>query len=164
MKFTFCLFLTIALLLLSTGFSKDKEFPKAIYIELIIPTEDSIGQRSEGLVLMDSVMYYENSALSNKFVAKRFRCYEEKFSSSWAYYQGIKRADLNNVIAYFKDVKSKGKYVEGQRRLRVCDIYGSFSRAYKGDKAIRKVVEKLKKLKTLSKRSLHIISSWEEFK
>lgn len=164
MKYTLSLFLLFVLLLLSTGFSPDREFPKAIYIELIIPTEDSVGQRAEGLVLMDSIMYYENSALSNKFVARKFRCYEENFSSTWAYYQGINRNDLNYIIDFFLDFKSKGKTDNKERKLRVCDIYGNFNREYKGDKLISKVVLKLRKLKMLSNRSLHIISSWNELK
>lgn len=163
MKYQQCIFLLLLLIILTTSFSTQKPVPKAIYIELVIPLNDSIEPKAEGLVLMDSILYYTNSALSNRYVAKSFRCYEEEYSSSYAFYQGINASDLNLISTYFRSQESSYKVKKNDhRKLRVCDVYGGLSFETTGTANIQKVAKKLLKLKGLSTRVRKLFSSWEE--
>ncbi|MDX1444578.1 hypothetical protein [Lishizhenia sp.] len=161
MKLYHCIFLLL-IILLTTSFSTKKHFPKALYVELVIPLNDSVAPRAEGLVLMDSVLYYSNSALTSSYLAKSFRCYEKDFSSSFAYYQGICRSDIEVLSNYFREEKDKKKDRKPNvHKLRVCNSFGTLSLEVKSAGQIKKIVKNIQKLKGLSARTKKMFSSWD---
>ncbi|WP_139230385.1 hypothetical protein [Lishizhenia tianjinensis] len=128
----------------------------------MIPLNDSVEPRAEGLVLMDSLLYYSNSALSSSYLAKSFRCYEKNFSSSFAYYQGISRSDLEVLSIYFGAEKDQQKVKKSDmHKLRICNSFGTLSLEVKSAAHIKKVVRNVQKLKGLSTRTKKMFSSWE---